>query len=949
MEYEMLLNKIVRSPQQKGAELLSEYQKKHEFKIFAEQQRVLDILTLKTKYLKRIKKEAIMETVFSLKIMATRKDWFGNSAFTCMKQYPMFLWIEGIGTLEPKDIISLLKNYHKELTSNLIETCIINLPDDAQISMINKYHKEINSKGSTYYNFYYSVSPDAQETLDKLFPNVIKNKLLLEIKDVKEEDLITLLKDNIDNLKNYAEDDIIEAVLLKVTCSDILEEFFKIFKDGILNCSDAKFEFLLKRYRFLPYAKNDYYDDDAKKELSDLELFECFKEKFHKLGVNRTLKIFNRVKYYGLNDFTATIISDFIDIAYAGGDLSDYLNEETLESIIQDYTNKCNEEEYTLEEFSELVKKCGKENKLIKDDFIKAITACGKLLRNNTINDKHPLFIELRDAFNKDLFDRLEKDGTITEPLDFKGIFYRLAKGTLPFEEVYLTKTYRGIIYLSKCGNLTSDADYITSFLTDEQILKLNISPMLRWKKNIVRTNTKADIKSLFERMSLQLLLFFGEKKGEYLIKANISGNRMESLFDGLNYKDIKIDEQGKPIINEELNNYLFGYGSMSTTNNVINRLIRGDIMKFEDFFTEFSNNFYDIKEKCNGVLSINRILRVLENVNLPIELKPDEKHYEKALKELNTTNEVILKEAVELLNEARKRKSSTIPKVKGELGEFTYEMLDLNDPLNIAVGYLSHCCFKVQGISYSALIQALKSRYGRIFVVYYKGSFLTQSWVWRNGDVVCFDSVEAGSPVHGAYNDDIHLLDVYKTAAEEILRESHYCEDPAQAVKLVTIGRSDFIFGKKLEKFKGEVPRPIEKDVYIYDSNVQSILAGCENEEIRYGHVGAEYVDPRIKPMSILNVDNCDIDLLDEVTLVVDALRYQILGTSEPVGVNKCHSIYCGYGWYIIKYKDNTVEKGILYDDEYTTKEYNSFLNRLNLDQVESIGYSKSLKPSFK
>lgn len=930
MDYEILLNKILRVPHERGVQLLSEYQQNHSFQTFAEQQRVLDIMTIKTTQLHSIKKEAIMEIIFALKMMSTRKDGFSKSAFECIKSYPMLLWIEGIGILDSQEIVSLLRNYHKEFTSNLIETCIINIPEIDQAKMIKEYHKEIKSTGELYYNFYYSVYPSSQKILDDLFPNAIKNKLLLAIKDAKEEDLIPLLKDNLESLKKYDEDEIIEQVLLKITKADIFSEFLKVFKDIILKCSDSKFELLLKRYKYLPYSLLEY-GDEAEEIMSDLDLFEVFKERLHKLGVTKTLKLFNNTKNYGRNNFSEKIILDFIDIAYAGEDISNYFNDETKKQIIKEYANKCNEEDYDLEDFKNLVENCGKKDKLIKDDFIKAIIACGKLLKNNKINDQHPLFLQLRTLFNEDLFNRLECDGTVNNMVDFKGIFYRLAKGTLPFEIVYLAKTYRGLIYLSKCGNNINDADYVTSFLTDEQILKMNISPMLRWKKNIIRTNTRADNDSLFERMGLQLLLFFGEKNGEYLLNANIFGNRMESLFDGLNYKDVKIDEKGRSIINQDLINYLFGFGSMNSKNNVINRLLRGEIMNFEKYFSEFANNFYDIKEKCNGVLSLNRILRILDNVKLPIELQPDERHYESVLKELNTSNETILKEAIALLNEARMRKSSTIPKVKGTLGDFTYEMLDLNDPLNIAVGYLSHCCFKVRGISYSSLIQSLKSRYGRIFVVYYKGSFLTQSWVWRNGDVVCFDSVESGSPVHGAYNDNINLFDVYKEAAEEILHNSQECEDPNQSIKLVTIGRSDFNFNQELNEYKGEVPRPIEKDVYVADSYRQKILAGYQRDEIRYGHVGAEYFDPRNKPISVADVPKTDIDELDKIMLLVDALRYQINGTKEPLEIDTCQSIYCGDGWYIILYKDGDIEKGVINDDELTKKEYNIFLNRLD------------------
>ena len=47
-----------------------------------------------------------------------------------------------------------------------------------------------------------------------------------------------------------------------------------------------------------------------------------------------------------------------------------------------------------------------------------------------------------------------------------------------------------------------------------------------------------------------------------------------------------------------------------------------------------------------------------------------------------------------------------------------TYEMLDLDDPLGLAVGYITRCCFLIDGASRSALYHSAQSKDGRIFVV---------------------------------------------------------------------------------------------------------------------------------------------------------------------------------------------------------------------------------------
>ena len=69
--------------------------------------------------------------------------------------------------------------------------------------------------------------------------------------------------------------------------------------------------------------------------------------------------------------------------------------------------------------------------------------------------------------------------------------------------------------------------------------------------------------------------------------------------------------------------------------------------------------------------------------------------------------------------------------------------MLDLDDPLGLVVGYITRCCFLLDGASSNALYHSAQSKDGRIFVVRKNGELIAQSWVWRNGNLVCFDNVE--------------------------------------------------------------------------------------------------------------------------------------------------------------------------------------------------------------
>lgn len=929
MKFEILLNSILRLPLHKASALVKEYQKNTGFKNFYEKQRVLDILSHKVNVQKQIKKETFRKALMYLVFMTREKNEWSKASFDNMKEFPMIIWIESIGQMNSESIMKLLNNYHKELTSSLVETCIINLSEDMQLKAIDRYKTDLDCKDNMFLNFYYSVCDKARIKLKEIFPESLKDDILLEMEDMNESQVLDILLNEKERLTKLSADDLIEFILLKATKTDTLNRFLEIYNNKVNKASISIFKLLVTRYKYLgSYSYS--YDVDETKTLSDSKLFDLFKTKFHEMGIEETLSLFDNCVYYKVNEFTVNVVLEFLDIAYSDIDISKYINKKTIAEIINRFVKKCNEKLYSYEDFKLLVANIGKDkkNKLIYDDYIEAIIACGKLLRAREISDKDTVFLELRNKFTNDLIERSKKDGTYLENVSLNGVFYRLAKGSMPFDKVYMTETYKGLIYLSKSGQLIENADYITNFLTDEQLVKLNISPVIKWKNAINRINTNADNLSFIERMGLQLLCYFGKDKGKYLLESNIQGNRMENLFDGLKYDTISINEDGTPNTNEELLNYLFGLGMMNEQNSVINRMLRGEIPKFEKKFTEFCNTFEEIKKECNGILSVKRIVKYFEDVDLPIELKPDEIKFKRALTEMNTLNPVLLSEAISLCKDARNRWYSTIPKVEGQIGNFTYKVLDLGDPMAVAIGYLSHCCFVIRGISYSALKHSMQSKNGRTFVVYYKGQFLTQSWIWRNGDVICFDSVEAGNPYHGMYQDDIKLVDVYKTAAREMLNISQYTEDDIQKVKVVTIGKSDYTFNG-LEEVTGDVPRPLESDLYVYDSSSQQILAGSMPKEPRYGAVGVQYRDPRNRVTFINDVSEADIDTLDEITLNINSLRYQLYREETPIDYTSYSKIITGDGWYILFNINGTIESGSLQGNEETQKEFDSYMSK--------------------
>lgn len=953
MKYELLINKCLRLPLHKALELVHAYEQEVGFKAFAEQQKALDILAHKTNTQKMFKDEAFQSATLYLHIMCRKKDGFAEAAFEKLKEYPMVIWIEAIGTLKDTDIEQLLKNFGKQLPPSLIETFIIQVDDNMQTWLIEKYKSFLDVSSPTYENFYYSLCDDGRKKLQILFPGVIHESAKLLLSDVSEKNFTLFVQTHLEELKKMSIDEIVEMLLLKTESISIMMDVLEIFKEELEHISSDIFEIFITRYLYLRNNRSDYgysfwdFDEQEEQEVkreycTDLELLHFFSKQFHSLGLERTLALFDAKVGYYTSTIGEEIFYAFLPSAYEDETLNPYLNDQVIHGLMQRVIEVCRAKKYTKEEFYSLVQKLEvlEKPKLAHDDYIEAIIACGQLIQDKVIHDQDSSFLLLREKFIRQTMLKIKRDGTYLEDIRLYGVFYRLLKGSLDFTTFYDIKTYRGLIYLSKCGTLVENADFVTQFLSDIQLAKLNIAPLLHWKKSIQREESPESM-SFFERMGLQLLCFFGEIKGKYLLEAGIKGNRMENLFDGIDYKRIEIGDDGVPCLPFDLLQFLFGKGSVKESQSIINQMIRGELSTFEKYFTEVCNTYDDLLEKCNGVLTVKRIVNHFEDVPLPIALKPDELVYKRALKEMNTMDVYTLQKAVSLCNAARDRGYSTIPKVKGSLGDFTYEILDYKDSFAIAVGYLSSCCFTVEGISHTALEHAMQSINGRIFVVYYKGNFLAQSWMWRNGDVVCFDSVEAGGTRHYSFDDDLNVVDVYQKVARAILSISKDEEDEIQRVKVVTVGKSDYRF-HPLEEVKGQVARPLEKNVYVYDSNTQYILAGEIPPNVRYGPVGVQYYDPRGKVICIRDMSHVDIDDIDEAMLKLSSLYYQTRHETISPYPSDYKEIFIGDDWFIIRNQNGDIDCEVIQKDARAYEECRAYANRYNLsvDKFEDTTY---------
>ena len=137
-----------------------------------------------------------------------------------------------------------------------------------------------------------------------------------------------------------------------------------------------------------------------------------------------------------------------------------------------------------------------------------------------------------------------------------------------------------------------------------------------------------------------------------------------------------------------------------------------------------------------------------------------------------------------DIYNYGKQRVFSSIPRVESTYLDYEYEILRLDDPLALAIGTLTDCCQALGDAAESCMQHSMVSKDGRVFVVKDKeGNIIAQSWVWRNGNTLCFDNIEVpdrqmrASGVKRGHEDDgirndftDKVLEVYKKCAKELM-----------------------------------------------------------------------------------------------------------------------------------------------------------------------------------
>lgn len=211
-----------------------------------------------------------------------------------------------------------------------------------------------------------------------------------------------------------------------------------------------------------------------------------------------------------------------------------------------------------------------------------------------------------------------------------------------------------------------------------------------------------------------------------------------------------------------------------------------------------------------------------------------------------------------EIYDYGKQRTKSSIPRILGDTAKYHYEILRLDDPLALAIGTLTDCCQEIGNAAEVCMEHSMTSQDGRIFVIKdIEGNIVAQSWVWRQGNTLCFDNIEipdkaflrAGVPKEVFTEEVYHIyLDASKELIKKdeevyqrMLKNKEITEEEYKLLRLskVTVGLGYNDIAESIKKNAildtGRVAKPLDynppvrlkRGLYTNDSITQYILEG--------------------------------------------------------------------------------------------------------------------------
>lgn len=548
----------------------------------------------------------------------------------------------------------------------------------------------------------------------------------------------------------------------------------------------------------------------------------------------------------------------------------------------------------------------------------------------------------MRKITTLDIFNsyNLECDHLVSSIISFFGLFENDKNCYHRFEILKKVLFYKYFFNNSEYVNMPNDIKiYFTKvpskcFLLDEGInIPMDFKDYL---KRVMNDDDVKNIKKLKNRFGKIVNDFF---KNHY----SLSDNEIYILNNDISSEEIKTINNY--ILNSTLNNQIT-YNNLNEifkdiprkyNENVLNFFLQNinTIVSRSDYrlkFKEIVDRYDEIKNYYlamgNDNFSYPEAYRYLcESVFLNINKGNFE--FEKMVKKAGVTSQSKFEQYQELYESIKDENTSIIPRVKETINimiddkEYTImgEILRKDDPFALLVGELSYtnCCQRLNDNGYDCLVHAIND--GRIFCTYLiednNKILLSQSWMWRNGNTICFDNIEGTNFMKKDIVYSKLVANAYKIISNKIVEMANKYKDKIDVV-MVGSGHDDL---KVLNEYFGieyaNTIGPNSYYSYLDSSRVHYIIGMKDQIDTKYipqklyiderifiNEIGINITTKTIQKLGKINSKYACINFAYELSEILETSIYDI-------------SILYGEDWYILyKVIDNNlniIDSGML------------------------------------
>lgn len=298
----------------------------------------------------------------------------------------------------------------------------------------------------------------------------------------------------------------------------------------------------------------------------------------------------------------------------------------------------------------------------------------------------------------------------------------------------------------------------------------------------------------------------------------------------------------------------------------------------------------------------------------------------------------------IKLYDKYRKRLYSSIPDYQNKYKTIEFGFVNMHDTAIISNGvcdgkYLYQngktysSCLTPNGAAKNSLFHGAINSNGRFFEIKFGNKIMAYSWVWRAGDVVCFDNIEVTDEILKIEAWEEILFNSYLMTANDIIRITK--AEINGGIKMVVIGRpKKDIRNKYIDNLKDspEIFKPTgSEDLYLDSQKKQLWLAG-KYDNISAKDVTAIYLYKRKEVVQFKTID------FDTLRLKANGIYYEYC-MQNNIAYHKlnCNYIdgYLGEDWFFGRYENGNYDfYYVLNDDRLFDEAKTYIISEKNLNQ---------------